>query len=113
MDKTFEDITSATYMGISLACTRVEVHYPPDKIVSGATGDRTLVVNHEPGTVVAHLVLNSGGMVELTKRMLATKGRALKGTLEIVSEGATYSFEDACMLHGPDDHGRCELNVER
>jgi hypothetical protein len=113
MDKTFEAVTSVTFTDIELACRSIELHYPPDKISSGATGDRTLVANHEPGTIVALLVLESAGLLELSKRMLAKRGRALTGTLTIVAKDGKHVFEDACTLNGPDAAGRCEFNIPR
>jgi len=113
MDKTFEAVTRVTFTDVELACRSIELHYPPDKIIVGATGDRTLVVNHEPGKVVAMLVLESAGLLELSKRMLTKRGRALTGTFTIVAKDGAHIFEDACMLNGPDAAGRCEFDIPR
>jgi hypothetical protein len=112
VDKVFEAVTSVTFADVDLACRSIQLHYPPDKIVKGI-GIRTLVTNHDPGTVVAMLVLDSLGLLELTKRMLANRGRALTGTLTIVAKDGTHVFRNACTLNGPDASGRCEFDISR
>ena len=112
MDKEFEGVTTVTFADVPLACRSITLHYPPDKLVN-SVGSRTLVVNHDPGTIVALLVLESGGLLELAKRMLANKGHALIGILTIVAKDGSHVFADACTLNGPDATGRCEFEISR
>lgn len=113
VDKTFENITSVTFLGIQLDCETIRLHYPPDTISSGATGFRTRTVNHAPGTLTATLFADSEGLKQLSKKMLAGRGHGLDGTLEIAAKDGPYSFEDASMVHLDERTRQCKFSVGR
>jgi hypothetical protein len=113
VDKIFEDITGVTYLGISLDCVTIHLHYPPDKVSSGATGDRVLVANHDPGIITATLAHDSDGLKQLSKRKLVSRGHALDGTLEILAKEGPYVFDDALMIDLDERRGICRFNIGR
>lgn len=112
MEKVFEGVSSVRFADVELACSEIKLHYPPDTIVNGI-GSRTLVKNIEPGKMVMVLISESAGLLELSKRILAKKGRALVGKLTIVAKDGEWTFEDAITLNGPDATGRCEFDIPR
>lgn len=113
MDKTFENITSVTFLGIGLDCSAIRLHYPEDTISVGAMGDRVRNVNHDPGTLIATLFPDSDGLKQLSKKMLEERGHALVGTLEIAAKDGPYSIKDAMLLNVEESSGRCRFNVGR